>query len=287
MSPSPDPSSERLAALFRLPLAEFTAARNALAAELKKAGEKAAAAGVAGLGKPSASAWAVNALYWKERPLFDAFLGAGARLVTAQRSGGADAFREAQKERKDALLGLMKKAEAALVLAGHGATPALLGRISQTLESLAVRGGAPEGMTLGQLVEDLEPPGFDAFAGLRFEAPPPSAPKAPRAESNAVAEVKARRAAIEEAREEVIGAEAEVRVRKKAMAEAAAAADKARAAQREAEEALSEASQKARRATETAEKAGFEARRVGTALAEAERALEAAKAAFDRKKREP
>ncbi len=286
MSPSPGPPAERLEALFRLPLADFTAARNALATELKKAGDREAAAAVAALAKPSASAWAVNALYWNERPLFDAFLAAGARLVTAQRSGGADAFRDAQKQRKDALLGLMKKAEATLALAWHGATPALLGRISQSLESLAVRGGAPEGMALGQLVEDLEPPGFDAFAGLRFEAPPPATPKAPRTESTAVADAKARRAAIEDAREAVLSAEAEVRVRKKAMADAAATADKARATQRSAEEALSDASLKARRATETAEKAGFEARRVGTALAEAERALEAAKAAFDRKKRE-
>jgi hypothetical protein len=288
LSTPADPPPAAIDALYRLPLAEFTAVRNALVATLRKAGDRAGAARVAALEKPPASAWAVNALYWTERKLFDAFLAAGKRLATAQRSGGADAFREAQKERKDALLGLMKKAGSLLEAAGHAATPATLGRVSQTLESLAVRGGAPEAMTLGQLSVDLEPPGFDAFAGLSFAAPAPAPAlkKVPKAEGGKVDEGRARRAAIEEAREAVMSAEAEQRRLKKAMAEAAAAADKARAAQREAEAALSEASQKARRATETAEKAGFEARRAGTALAEAERAVEAAKTLFDRKKRE-
>lgn len=288
MSQHPGPPATGIDALYRLPLAEFTAARNALAATLRKAGDRDAAARVAALEKPPASAWAVNALYWRERALFDAFLEAGQRLVTAQRSGGADAFREAQKERKDALLGLMKRAGSLLEGAGHAATPATLGRVSQTLESLAVRGGAPEGVALGQLSADLEPPGFEAFTGLSFSAPQAPAPKKADAKpaSDPIAEGKARRAAIEDARGAVLNAEAEMRRLKKAMAEAASVADTARAAQRAAEKELSEASQNARRATEAAEKAGFEARRAGTALAEAERAVEAAKAVFDRKKRE-
>ena len=169
--------------------------------------------------------------------------------------------------------------------------PATLERVSRSLEALAL-GGAPEGASVGRLVDDLSPPGFDAFAGLSLTAPAPAAPSKPKGPVAAVPKVdsaaagRARRAAIEDAQEKVYAAEAEVRRNKKAVADAAATADKARAEQREAEKILSEAAQRARRATESAEKAGFAARQTGTALAEAERALEAARALLDRKKRE-
>lgn len=55
-------------------MAEFTAARNTLAEQLKKSGRGdgggEAALGKA-LGKPSISAWTVNQLYWNHREAFD------------------------------------------------------------------------------------------------------------------------------------------------------------------------------------------------------------------------
>ena len=73
-------------ALFRLPLGEFTAARNALAAKLKNAQRADEAARVMGLAKPPVSAWAVNQLYWRHREPFERLLAAGDRLRTAQAS---------------------------------------------------------------------------------------------------------------------------------------------------------------------------------------------------------
>src|SRR6185503_12426637 len=60
-----------LDALFQLPLTEFTGARNALAAQLKKSGRGDEAARVKALPKPPVSAWAVNQLYWNHREAFD------------------------------------------------------------------------------------------------------------------------------------------------------------------------------------------------------------------------
>ena len=79
-------SDSEIDALFRLPLNEFTAARNALAAKLKKAGRADDSAQVKGLAKPPVSAWAVNQLYWKHRDLFERLLAAGDRLRSAQAS---------------------------------------------------------------------------------------------------------------------------------------------------------------------------------------------------------
>ena len=279
---------EELDRLYRLPLGSFTAERNALAKQLREQSLRAEAQRVAELEKPPGSAWAVNQLYWTARSDFDAWLAAAARLATAQRSGGPEAFREAQRERRETLLVLMRRAEQILPGGGLAATPATLNRISRTLEALAARGGVlDEGMALGRLAGDLEPPGFDAFAGLAIAAPVPGATARPKPASpgKAVAEAMARRDAIEEAKEAVARAEAEVRRRRKVVAEAATRADAARREQQDAERVLQEASQQARRATEAAEKAGFEARQAGTALAEAERATEAAKATLDRRKR--
>src|SRR5438132_10526856 len=71
-------------ALFGLSLAEFTGARNALAARLKQGDRRDEAERVKALAKPSVSAWAVNQLYWKHRKAFD-------RLITS-----GESFRQAQ-----------------------------------------------------------------------------------------------------------------------------------------------------------------------------------------------
>jgi hypothetical protein len=58
-------------ALFQRPLAEFTSARNALAARLRKEGRAGDAERVKALAKPPAPAWAVNQLFWASPKEFD------------------------------------------------------------------------------------------------------------------------------------------------------------------------------------------------------------------------
>ena len=71
-------------ALFRLPLTEFTSARNGLAAQLKKKGRTQDASDVKALGKPSVSAWAVNQMYWNHR---DVYRSPGGRSRVAHSAG--------------------------------------------------------------------------------------------------------------------------------------------------------------------------------------------------------
>jgi len=73
-------------ALYRLPLAEFTAARNTLAARLKQGGRRNEADFVKTLGKPPVSAWAVNQLYWNHRDAFDRLIATRERFRQAQNS---------------------------------------------------------------------------------------------------------------------------------------------------------------------------------------------------------
>src|SRR6266550_7544192 len=154
-------------ALFRLPLAEFTPARNALVARLKKLDRAIDAERVKSLTKPPAPAWAVNQLYWQNPRAIDQLVGVTERVRKAQsgRIKNAD-LRELLSEKKRMTAELMEKASAILSAAGHAASPDAMRRVSATLEAVAVWGkteGAPQA---GRLTADLDPPGFEALAAV-------------------------------------------------------------------------------------------------------------------------
>jgi hypothetical protein len=153
--------------LYQLPLDAFVAARNALAARLKACGDKDGTARVKALVRPSIPAWAANQVYWSARPEFDALLASVERLRQAQQgAAGGTALREAMKARREAQDLVLRAASARLASAGHGAKPDTLHRVSNTMEALAARGARSAEARPGRLVQDLEPPGFDALASV-------------------------------------------------------------------------------------------------------------------------
>ena len=156
-------------ALFQLPLTEFTAARNALASRLKKAGRVPDVERVKGIPKPPASAWTVNQLYWQHQKDIDGLLDVGERFrkaQAAQLSGKNADLRNLLNERRDALSRLMKRAGEILRETGHAASPDASRRIATTLEALATWGRTPGAPQAGRLTDDLDPPGFEALAAL-------------------------------------------------------------------------------------------------------------------------
>jgi hypothetical protein len=180
MAPAPDIDD-----LFQLPLSEFTAARNALAATLKASGRGDEAAAVKALPKPPVSAWAVNQLYWGHRKSFDQLIANGEQLRKAQGAelggkgeggkgeggkgeagGGKSDLRSLLEARRQDLSELTRRAAALLREAGHPAGPDVMRRISTTLEALATYGNQPGGPSPGHLSADVDPPGFEALASL-------------------------------------------------------------------------------------------------------------------------
>lgn len=155
-------------ALFQLPLAGFTQARNALASRLKKDGHLDEAEKVRALAKPPISAWVVNQLYWRHREAFTNLMAAGRRLVQAQVSqlaGKAADVNRAQADRREALSALSHLADALLREAGHQATTETNRRIHTTLEALSTY-SAPDIPPFGRLTQDLDPAGFESIAAL-------------------------------------------------------------------------------------------------------------------------
>src|SRR6266498_1094600 len=108
----------RTGRLYGLPPEQFVAARDELARALRGAGERQAAARVAGLRRPTVAAWAVNQAARRRPELVTDLIEAGERLRQAQRRalsglrGGA--LRTAGAERRVAIERLL--AEAADVL---------------------------------------------------------------------------------------------------------------------------------------------------------------------------
>lgn len=156
-------------ALYRLPLAEFTAARNTLVGRLKQGGRGNEADRVKGLVKPSISAWAVNQLYWKHRDAFDRLIAPAERFRQAQASRLARKvadMRGALDARREALSHLSDLATVLLRNAGHNPTPETIHRITTTLEAISAYASLPEASRPGRLTHDVDPPGFESLASL-------------------------------------------------------------------------------------------------------------------------
>ena len=153
--------------LFRLPLAEFTGARNALAARLKKEGRPNDAERVKLLGKPPVSAWTVNQLYWNHREAFDELIATGKRFRPTSRRGGKGAdMRESLDARREALVQLSDLATELLRDAGHNPSQETIRRVTTTLEALSAYALLSDGPAPGRLTGDVDPPGFESLASL-------------------------------------------------------------------------------------------------------------------------
>ena len=144
--------------LYQLPAGEFTAARNALA---KTAGKN--AADVRQLAKPSVAAWAVNQLYWKRRPDYDALVKASTDLRKIHKAilaGHRADIRDATREHDAAIDRALKSTLALLRDGGHPITDATRQAIQTTLRALP--GNEPP----GRLTQALQPGGFEMLSGL-------------------------------------------------------------------------------------------------------------------------
>lgn len=200
-----DPVDQAAELLYKLPLDEFTAARNAAAKELRDRGLRDEAETVKGLAKPSVAAWAVNQLSRRHHAALDEFLDAALAAREAQLGGRPDA-REAILRQRQALEKLVRAARDEL---GGKVSDAVAGKIRQTLEAAAVDDRAAETVRRGRLEKELEPAGFGTLAA---HAPPGRA--RPRPNQDAAAAKKAlaeARAQLREAEDELRAAQAEER----------------------------------------------------------------------------
>jgi hypothetical protein len=175
-----------LDALYSLPPADFTGARNDLVRRLKHAGQDDVAARIKQLRKPTVPLWAVNQLARRHEKEVRALLDSGDRLRVAQQAalrGESDELRAATADERRILRELTQRGEELLREAGHAADTK---RVAATLRAAAVDPTGRELLERGRLSEELEATGFGALEGM--EISPRSEPerKPPKAPSPAV-----------------------------------------------------------------------------------------------------
>jgi hypothetical protein len=146
--------------LYRLPLAEFTSARNALAKSLSKEDANI----VKALEKPTVVPWAVNQVYWRARATYDRLMKSGEKLRSAQIAaleGRAADVRAASEAHRRAISEAVAEAERLASASGAkpGADP-----LARTFESLSLA-TSPPGQP-GRLTDALQPAGFEALLGV-------------------------------------------------------------------------------------------------------------------------
>ncbi len=160
--------STQLDELYQLPPGQFTAARNALAKTLS-GGD---ANRVKALKKPNAVAWAVNHVYWKARPAYDAVMKAGHALRAAQiaalKGKKANVREPAERHRAAIAAAVTRAQQFASAAAIHPNTDDL----ARMFEALSLLPEPPD--DTGHFAETIAPAGFGALTGVTPAAARPS-----------------------------------------------------------------------------------------------------------------
>jgi hypothetical protein len=243
--------------LYGLPLEDFTKERDALARELRKGGDKEAAATVAKLPKPTPVGWAVNRLARDEPDLIDALAQAGERLREVQLGGeGREALREAVAGERAAVEAVVTAARD-LKPGGRALSRAMTDRLRTTLHAAAGDEELRERILTGRVAAEAEAGGAWPLGAAPAPAPGRAA-KPPRRAKGATRDRDA------EARAAAAEREAAARAAEEREAEQREAAER-----RELEKRLKTARNAAARA----------AKRLDTARTDAESAQEGLEAA--------
>jgi len=184
------------AELYALPPEEFTEARNARAATA----DRALAASVKALRKPTASAWAVDLLA-RDGQLAEALQLAGA-LREAQDDLDAAELGRLSRQRRQLVAALATQAVGLAHDRGVAVSPAARADVEKTINAAVMDAAAAAAVMTGRLVRPLEASGFDAVdVSDAVGGSMPGAPDAPAPTRDDLAERRARKAAERALRE--------------------------------------------------------------------------------------
>ncbi|MEA2296037.1 MAG: hypothetical protein QOE86_3676 [Solirubrobacteraceae bacterium] len=253
--------------LYRAPLAEFVAERKRLAAQLRAGGDRAAAAELAKLPKPSAAAWALNHVSREAPDTVGAWLAASVALRTAAtnaREVGGEAIRAASTRQRAATAELLTLVRELARPNGKPPSEPVLDRVRGLLQVAAGDPAVAAALRAGRLTErELE----TDLSSLLPPSSSPAAPPSPAAPARDTAAEEAARARADLERR-VGAAVAELDRRRSAVADRAHAAATA-------DERLEDAHR-------TVHRRASEAGAAHEALADAERAAADAQAELER-----
>lgn len=152
--------------LYALPYGEFVAARTAAAKDVSTVGltaaeQRALAADVRALPKPSVAAWAVNMLAARSPEILRELAGLGTSMQAAQDALDAADLRRLAQERRQLLAGAVKTAQALAAEQGRAISAAVATEVEQTLRAATADPGAAAAVQSGWLLRALSADGVD------------------------------------------------------------------------------------------------------------------------------
>lgn len=199
--------------LYALTPAEFTAARNLAAREVKDSADLELAARVLELKKPSPAAWAVNLLARQRADELEQLAELGETMREATEELDRDQLAELTRQRRALVNALAREASALATDARHNLTATVVEEVARTLQAALNDPAAAAAVRSGRLVRGLDATGIEPVdltdAVAAPEASMVSAPRSP-AERKTVRDLAAVRAA-KEAEKKADEAEVEVR----------------------------------------------------------------------------
>lgn len=228
-----DPLLAEAEALYALPLADFTPARDARVKALKKDDPDLSAA-VKALRKPTLAAWVVNVLVRHETEQVEQVLAVGTALREAQASLDGEELRALTRQRRQLTAAVTTQARGVAAGLGVKVTQAVADQVEATLTAAMVDEECSRAVRSGLLVAPLAATGVDAVDlgaavatpdALGFAAAPAAAAPEARPELHVVPDPDADAKAVAAAQEALDAAEEEVGEATSELAEATAAVE--------------------------------------------------------------
>jgi hypothetical protein len=176
--------------LYGLPLAEFTAARAERAKQARADGDRAAAAAIGRLAKPSVVAWLANQLARQYPGELAPLLELGDALRRATAALDAAQLRQLSRQQQQVVSALMGRVRELAAAAGQAVSDSTARGVEDTLHAALADDSAARELTGGQLAAGLSRtgfPGIDSAAGPAPAGPgaaagqlrPPAGPAGP------------------------------------------------------------------------------------------------------------
>ncbi len=212
--------------LYGLPARDFTAARDRLAAEVRKAGDRDLAAAIKKLRRPTATAWFANQLVRQSPDQVADLLATGVALRRAQADLDVDELRRQTQEGQRLVTELARQARQLSGDAGQSPSDETVRELEETLHAGLVDPAASDAIRSGHLTTGLHYSGFGLLDGPDSDGPGPAAterPAPPRPAAAPAPKVARRQPAgpeLEAAKEARQAAEAELAAARRDAAEA-------------------------------------------------------------------
>jgi hypothetical protein len=146
--------------LYAVPLAEFTAARNARAKELRDTDPE-LSHNVSALRKASPAAWAVNILVREREEQIGNLFAIGEAMRRAQEDLDRDSLTRTGKQRRDTVAALIAEARSLAAEGGQKLSVSVVSEIEKTLRAATVDGDAAVAVSTGRLIRSLDASGFE------------------------------------------------------------------------------------------------------------------------------